>query len=273
MVGTMKIDDSLGQLASTTSAAGVPALEVSDVSMSFAGAGGKEQVKVLDGLSLRVEQGQFVTLIGPSGSGKSTLFHLIGGLVKPTSGDIRIHGQSVIGQTGHVSYMPQQPALFPWRTVEDNVILAKELSGRKKKELRQEAQQWLVNVGLNGYEKAYPHMLSGGMQQRAAFLRALLSPHELMLLDEPFSALDALTRSEMQGWLLAQWEKHRRSVLFVTHSIEEALLLSDVVYVLTARPARVLERIAVPFARPRRQELALEPAFGELKQHIGALLR
>ncbi|MGZ9586366.1 ABC transporter ATP-binding protein [Paenibacillus marinisediminis] len=253
------------------SSSSVAALEVIDVCMSFAGA--KEQVSVLDGLSLRVEQGQFVSIIGPSGSGKSTLFHLVGGLVKPTAGDIRIHGDSVIGQTGHVSYMPQQPALFPWRTVEDNVILAQELTGRSKKELRQEAQAWLANVGLQGYEKAYPHTLSGGMQQRAAFLRALLSPQELMLLDEPFSALDALTRGEMQGWLLAQWEKHRRSVLFVTHSIEEALLLSDVVYVLTARPARVLERVVVPFARPRRQDLTLEPAFSELKQRIGELLR
>lgn len=246
-------------------------LQVEAVSASFADT--KESVHVLDDVTLSVGRGQFVTIIGPSGSGKSTLFHLIGGLMRPTSGDILINGTSVVGQTGHVSYMPQQPALFPWRTIEDNVILAQELAGRSKKELRQEARQWLANVGLAGYERAYPHMLSGGMQQRAAFLRALLSPHELMLLDEPFSALDALTRSEMQHWLLEQWERHRRSVLFVTHSIEEALLLSDTIYVLSNRPAHVLERVQVPFARPRQQALTLDPAFAALKQQVAEMLR
>ncbi|WP_229106567.1 ABC transporter ATP-binding protein [Paenibacillus sp. 1001270B_150601_E10] len=249
------------------------ALQLSEVSKSFSNGQGGTSVHVLDQISLDVKKGEFVSIIGPSGSGKSTLFHLIGGLIKPDQGTISIHDQIVTGETGHVSYMPQQPALFPWRTIQDNVILAQELTGRSKKELRSEAASWLEKAGLKGYENAYPHMLSGGMQQRAAFVRAMMSPHELMLLDEPFSALDALTRSEMQRWLLAQWEEYRRSVLFVTHSIEEALLLSDSIYVLSHRPARVIERVQVPFPRPRREELTRSTEFVELKHHLSSLLK
>ncbi|SMG44655.1 ABC transporter ATP-binding protein [Paenibacillus aquistagni] len=249
------------------------ALRMLDVSKSFSNSKGGSKVHVLDQITLDVKQGEFVSIIGPSGSGKSTLFHLIGGLLRPDQGSIFIHDQLVTGETGHVSYMPQQPALFPWRTIQDNVILARELTGRSKKELRGEAASWLEKAGLQGYEKAYPHMLSGGMQQRAAFVRAMMSPHELMLLDEPFSALDALTRSEMQRWLLAQWEEHRRSVLFVTHSIEEALLLSDSIYVLSHRPASVLKRIEVPFPRPRRDTLTRSADFVELKAQLSSLLQ
>ncbi|MBR2569053.1 MAG: ABC transporter ATP-binding protein [Paenibacillus sp.] len=249
------------------------ALRLLDVSKSFSNSQGGSKVHVLDQITIDVKQGEFVSIIGPSGSGKSTLFHLIGGLLRPDQGSIFIHDQLVTGETGHVSYMPQQPALFPWRTIQDNVILARELTGRSKKELRGEAASWLEKAGLQGYEKAYPHMLSGGMQQRAAFVRAMMSPHELMLLDEPFSALDALTRSEMQRWLLAQWEEHRRSVLFVTHSIEEALLLSDSIYVLSHRPASVLKRIEVPFPRPRRDTLTRSADFVELKAQLSSLLQ
>ena len=246
------------------------ALELKDASMSFAGSTGK--LHVLDNVSLTVQQGEFVSIIGPSGSGKSTLFHLIGGLLRPAAGAIQVNGQDVVGQTGHVSYMPQQPALFPWRTVEDNVILAQEIAGTSKKEAREEARKWLANVGLSGYERAYPHELSGGMQQRVAFLRAMMSPHELMLLDEPFSALDALTRSGMQRWLIELWERHRRSVLFITHSIEEALLLSDSIYVLSNRPAKVLQKVRVPFVRPRTEALASEAEFIRLKRELSELL-
>ncbi|UHA75577.1 ABC transporter ATP-binding protein [Paenibacillus sp. 481] len=248
------------------------ALELSQVSKSFKDAH-RQPLHVLNDVSLTVKQGEFVSIIGPSGSGKSTLFHLIGGLLRPDAGSIHVHGSEVSGQTGHISYMPQQPALFPWRTIEDNVILAQEIAGRAKDEARAEARQWLANVGLRGYEQAYPHTLSGGMQQRVAFLRALMSPQELMLLDEPFSALDALTRSDMQRWLIDLWERNRRSVLFITHSIEEALLLSDTIYVLSNRPARVLERIEVPFARPRTEQLTQEPRFLHMKRDLAELLR
>ena len=169
--------------------------------------------------------------------------------------------------------MPQQPALFPWRTIEENVLLAGEIKGTLEDGAREEARQWLAKIGLSGFEQAYPHMLSGGMQQRAAFLRALLAPQELMLLDEPFSALDALTRGEMQRWLLELWEENRRSVLFITHNIEEALLLSNRIYVFSGRPGSILHMIDVPFPRPRRDEITDTPEFLKLKGQLTQWMR
>jgi len=251
----------------------VPALEVQNVHASFRER--KNKLSVLNGLSLTVEQGEFVAIVGPSGCGKSTLFHIIGGLLKPQTGQVLMNGQNVTGQRGKISYMPQQPALFPWRTIEENVLLGGEVSAHTppKAEALAEARKWLTSVGLGGFEQAYPHMLSGGMQQRAAFLRALLSPQELMLLDEPFSALDALTRSDMQRWLLDIWEQNRRSVLFITHNIEEALLLADRIYVLSNRPATVLHEVHVPFDRPRREEMTEETAFLERKRQISEWMK
>ncbi|QDY85251.1 ABC transporter ATP-binding protein [Paenibacillus polymyxa] len=258
-----------------------PALELDGISLAFREK--RSSLPVLQNISLTVKPGEFVSLIGPSGSGKSTLFHIIGGLLQPQQGRIRMHGRDITGERGHISYMPQQPALFPWRTTLDNILLGQENAPRKdaatgsrsvsERERRKEALQWLEQVGLGKFAKAYPHTLSGGMQQRAAFLRALLSPQELMLLDEPFSALDALTRAEMQQWLLQMWEKNRRSVLFITHSIEEALLLSDRIYVLSARPASVMHVVDVPFPRPRREEIALDPRFMEWKRAMTAWMR
>ncbi|WP_272039754.1 ABC transporter ATP-binding protein [Paenibacillus sp. JJ-100] len=268
----------------STSAAPLPppALDIVNVHVTFKEK--RHQLPVLNGLSLKVEKGEFVAIVGPSGCGKSTLFHLIGGLLKPQDGEVLMNGKRVTGQRGHISYMPQQPALFPWRTIEDNVLLAGEVASSAaftapsalpatRAEALAEARQWLASVGLAGFERAYPHQLSGGMQQRAAFLRALLSPQELMLLDEPFSALDALTRSDMQRWLLDIWEQHRRSVLFITHNIEEALLLADRVYVLSNRPATVLHEVQVPFDRPRRDEVTEEPAFLERKRQIAQWMK
>ncbi|MEK4344688.1 ABC transporter ATP-binding protein [Paenibacillus sp. FSL P4-0184] len=248
-----------------------PALEVSGISKSFTHR--RRETNVLNNVSLKVEQQEFVSIVGPSGCGKSTLFHMIGGLVKPDAGTIRMNGRAVTGQRGEISYMPQQPALFPWRTIEDNVLLAGEIKGALQDGAREEARQWLAKVGLNGFEQAYPHMLSGGMQQRAAFLRALLAPQELMLLDEPFSALDALTRSEMQRWLLELWEENRRSVLFITHNIEEALLLSNRIYVFSGRPGSILHTVDVPFPRPRRDEITDSPDFLKLKRQLSQWMR
>ncbi|XOJ03303.1 ABC transporter ATP-binding protein [Paenibacillus polymyxa] len=261
------------QPANATPALVPPALDVVNVHASFRER--RSRLSVLNGLSLTVEQGEFVAIVGPSGCGKSTLFHIIGGLLKPQEGQVLMNGQNVTGQRGKISYMPQQPALFPWRTIEDNVLLAGEVasSAPPRAEALAEARKWLSSVGLAGFEQAYPHMLSGGMQQRAAFLRALLSPQELMLLDEPFSALDALTRSDMQRWLLDIWEQNRRSVLFITHNIEEALLLADRVYVLSNRPATVLHEVHVPFDRPRREEITEESAFLERKRQIAQWMR
>ncbi|WP_018887179.1 ABC transporter ATP-binding protein [Paenibacillus massiliensis] len=250
------------------------ALQVDRISAGFHSRSG--WLPVIQDLSLTVEPGQFVSIVGPSGSGKSTLFHMIGGLMTPQEGRIFMNGAEVTGERGHISYMPQQPALFPWLTTLDNVLMGQDNAptqrnqdrAKSRAESRAEARRQLTEIGLEAFADAYPHMLSGGMQQRAAFLRALLSPQELMLLDEPFSALDAMTRSDMQSWLLHVWERHRRSVLFITHNIEEALLLSDRVYVLSARPATVLRVVDVPFARPRREEIMQQVEFTQLKQEL-----
>ncbi|GGA07846.1 ABC transporter ATP-binding protein [Paenibacillus marchantiophytorum] len=246
-------------------------LELQGIQHTFAGK--KQRVTVLSDISLHVKEGEFVTIIGPSGSGKSTLFHIIGGLVTPTAGDVWLDGAKVTGIKGLISYMPQQPALFPWRTIEANVALAQEVAGVPRQDAVAKAREWLPKVGLAGYEQELPHVLSGGMQQRVSFLRALLSPQEVMCLDEPFGSLDALTRQDMQAWLLNIWEKNRRSILFVTHSIEEALFLSDRIYVISNKPAEILEELVVPFARPRQEEVNLEPAFHKLRKHIQSLLR
>ncbi len=248
-----------------------PRLHLSDVHVSFPTARG--DLHVLDGLSLTVEPGEFVSIIGPSGSGKSTLLHVVGGLVVPQAGTVVLDEVTITGTRGHISHMPQQPALFPWRSVLDNVLLAQEITGTRTTASAREARGWLDRIGLGQFADAYPHTLSGGMQQRVAFLRALLSPRPFMCLDEPFSALDALTRADMQRWLLHLWEETRRSVLFITHNIEEALLLSDTVYVLSARPARVLHRLDVPFARPRDPEVVDSAEFVHHRRELALLLR
>ncbi|MBB6675504.1 ABC transporter ATP-binding protein [Cohnella nanjingensis] len=227
---------------------------------------------VLDGISLTVGEGEFVTLLGPSGSGKSTLFRLIGGVERPDEGRISIGGKETTGRRGQISYMPQQASLFPWLSVAANISSALVTAGIERRRAAALAEEWLERIGLGDVAGAYPHVLSGGMQQRVSFLRALLMPRGVMCLDEPFAALDALTRAEMQTWLLRLWEEERRSVLFVTHSIEEALTLSDRIYVLSPAPARVLREIEVPFARPRRADVWTEPDFVELKQEVLGLL-
>ncbi len=234
-------------------------LEIKTIEKSF------QENFVLNNLSLQVNDGEFVSILGPSGSGKSTLFHLIGGLYHPDRGDILLDGQSIIGKRGSISYMPQTPSLFPWRTVLENVLLGQELKGKKNKE---EAINMMERVGLKGFENAFPHQLSGGMKQRAAFVRAMLSPQTFLCLDEPFSALDEFTRLDMQKWLLSIWEEDRSSVLFVTHNIEEALFLSDRILVLSKRPATVQKEFHVPFSRPRKEEILLTEEFLQWKTKI-----
>jgi ABC-type nitrate/sulfonate/bicarbonate transport system ATPase subunit len=249
-----------------------PKLELRNIGKTFSNPGA--ETFVLKELSLHVKEGDFVSIIGPSGSGKSTVFHIIGGLLRPDQGDILLDGQDITGKRGHISYMPQQHSLLPWRTVLENTILAVEVSGVTSKRLaREQAEEWLAKVGLQGYESAYPDVLSGGMQQRVGFLRALLSPQEVMCLDEPFGALDALTRMDMQRWLLGIWEQTRKSVLFVTHSIEEALFLSDRIYVFSDKPTRVLEEIVVPYTRPRREEIVQDAKFVHLRAYIYSLMK
>lgn len=220
---------------------------------------------VLKNIDLHVKDREFVAILGPSGSGKSTLFQLIGGIIKPEQGTITLNNEVINGKKGLVSYMPQQPSLFPWRTVLENVVLATELTGKPNVE---EAKQWLEKVGLADFENSYPIELSGGMKQRVSFIRALLSKQSLLCLDEPFSALDEFTRLKMQKWLLSVWEENRKSVLFITHSIEEALFIADRIYVLSKRPATVKAEITVPFSRPRNESLLETTEFFNLKQQI-----
>jgi ABC-type nitrate/sulfonate/bicarbonate transport system ATPase subunit len=234
---------------------------------------GGETVKVLADVSLSIGAAEFVSIVGPSGSGKSTLFHIVGGLERPDRGHVIMDGRDVTGARGLISYMPQQSALFPWRTVAENAAVALEVAGVPRREALRRATAGLAKVGLSGYEAAYPHQLSGGMQQRASFLRALLAPQELMCLDEPFGSLDALTRLSMQLWLLAQWEESRRSVALVTHSIEEALFLSDRVYVLSNKPTTVLREIVVPFARPRSEDVLTDPLLAQLRREIYTIMK
>jgi ABC-type nitrate/sulfonate/bicarbonate transport system ATPase subunit len=250
-----------------------PLLELSEVRKAFPAAGQGPAVEVLAGVSLQVGHDEFVAILGPSGSGKTTLFRLIGGLLPADAGEIRLGGENIAGQRGRIGYMPQQPSLLPWRTVLGNVMLAAEVAGIRREKAEPQAREWLARAGLAGYERAYPDELSGGMQQRVSFVRALLGPQPLLCLDEPFGALDALTRLEMQLWLGSMWRESGRAVLLVTHSIDEALLLADRVYVLSEKPTRVLEQVTVPWQRPRSEAVMAEPEFVRLRQYLYGVMR
>jgi ABC-type nitrate/sulfonate/bicarbonate transport system ATPase subunit len=222
-------------------------------------------VLALEDVSLAITPGEFITVIGPSGSGKSTLFNLIVGLLEPDSGEIIIRGRSTTARerTGLISYMPQRDLLLPWRTVIDNAILPLEVQGVPGSQARARAHKLLPLFGLQEFAAAYPSELSGGMRQRAALLRTILADRSTILLDEPFGALDALTRRELQDWLLRLWQQFRQTIIFVTHDVEEALYLADRVIVLSARPGRVNIALDVNLPRPRTRSMITRPAFGE----------
>lgn len=226
-----------------------PCLEVIHVSKEFRDGG--PPVRALDDVSFVAYPGEFITLIGPSGSGKSTLFNLITGLTQPDSGEIRLDCGIAERRAGRVGYMPQRDLLLPWRTVLNNVILGPELDGRSRREARRAAREMLPLFGLDGFENAFPDTLSGGMRQRAALLRTFLTGRDVLLLDEPFGALDALTRRELQLWLLDVWGRFKKTILFITHDVEEAVFLADRVLVLSARPGRIVRELRVTLPRPR----------------------
>lgn len=241
-------------------------LSLQRVSKTF---NGERPVQALAEISFEIRQGEFVSLIGQSGSGKSTLCNLIAGLLTPDSGEIRLNGQLINGQTGHVGYMPQRDLLMPWRTVLQNVILGAEIARQPLEQARERARALLPLFGLEGFADAHPRQLSGGMRQRAALLRTILMERPLLLLDEPFGALDALTRREMQNWLLTVWAQLQPTVLFVTHDVREAALLSDRILVLSARPGRLIADVPIALPRPRRES---DEAFLRLQaQLLGAL--
>jgi NitT/TauT family transport system ATP-binding protein len=208
-------------------------------------------VRALDSVDLNIEQGEFVTLVGPSGCGKSSLLTLISGLAAPADGRILINGREVDGTDREVGFITQQDNLFPWRTLVDNVALPLELAGSPAGERRREAQRWIKRVGLEGFEQAYPHQLSGGMRQRANIIRTLIYEPPLILMDEPFGPLDAQTRLSLQALLLSIWENKRSTVLFVTHDLTEAIGLADRVVLMSARPGRIVRADRVTIPRPR----------------------
>ncbi len=243
-----------------------PAVEVRHLSKRYRVDG--HVVQALADVSLTACAGEFVSVVGPSGSGKTTLFNLICGLSRPDSGEMLLDGRPVQGRRGLVAYMPQKDVLLPWRTVLDNVLLGSEVDGRPKDRAREEALELMPSFGLGGFEHRYPHELSGGMRQRAALLRTYLFHRDVLLLDEPFGALDALTRRQLQMWLLSVWEEHRKTILFVTHDVAEAAFLSDRVYVLTSRPARVSEVVTVDLPRPRTADLLADPALAAVEARL-----
>jgi ABC-type nitrate/sulfonate/bicarbonate transport system ATPase subunit len=230
-------------------------------------------VEVLDGVDFNVDEGEFVSLIGPSGCGKTTLLNCIAGLDEPDSGSIEMEGLAASRRLGRVGFMPQKDLLLPWRTVLDNAILGLELMGQPRVEARRRALALTETFGLGGFEDQYPSALSGGMRQRAAFLRTLLVDQDLVLLDEPFGALDAFTRGQMQEWLLSLWGSLGKTIVLVTHDVEEAVLLSDRVYVLTPRPAQVKLVLDIGLPRPRHYQMVTDGAFVSLKAKLLAALR
>jgi len=245
-------------------------LRLDQVSMSFQTPAGPFQA--LAPVTLSIPSGRFVSLIGPSGCGKSTIFNIVAGLLQPSGGRVLIDDADATGTIGRVGYMLQKDLLLPWRTVLDNVILGMEIQGMPLRDARQRALPLLRRYGLSGFEHAYPSALSGGMRQRAALLRTLLFDTDVILLDEPFGALDAQTKQHMQEWLLQLWGDFGKTVVFVTHDVEEAIYLSDEVFVMATRPGRVVETIQIPIERPRPRAITLSRQFVDIKERCMQLL-
>lgn len=247
-------------------------LAVDSLSKTFtsnARRGSSSGVEAVVDLTFEVKAGEFLTIIGPSGCGKSTLLRLLAGLVQPDRGQILLQGQplpNASDRQGRFGYMPQRDTLLPWRTVLDNVILGAELAGGSRDEARAEARQLLPLFGLDGFENAWPSALSGGMRQRAALLRTFLAGYDILLLDEPFGALDALTRRVLQQWLLEVRTQFSKTILFITHDIDEALLLGDRLLVFSPRPGRITADLAIGLPHPRDEGTSLSADFLALKR-------
>jgi NitT/TauT family transport system ATP-binding protein len=248
-------------------------IRLEDVTRSFETQTG-DTVLALERISLGVDRGTFLALLGPSGCGKSTLLKLTSGLMPLTSGSIHINETLISEPFSDTGFVFQQPVLLPWRTVLGNVMLSIEMLGRDPRKYHDEALSLLRLAGLAGFENKFPRELSGGMQQRVSICRALIHQPALLLMDEPFGALDALTREEMSFALLRIWEERRTTILFVTHSIPEAVLLADTVVVMTARPGRIAAVIEIELPRPRTLDMEFDPAFKahatEIRRLIGA---
>ncbi len=238
----------------------MPCVKICDISKSM------DQLFTLDNISFTVDNHEFAVILGTSGCGKSTLLNIIAGLIPPDQGRIEIDGEDWTGRTGRISYMQQKSLLLPHKDILNNVAIPLLLKGMAKKNAHEIARLHLKDFGLEGFENYYPQQLSGGMRQRAALLRTYLFTSDIMLFDEPFAGLDAITRRKMQLWLKDLWQNNKPSVIFVTHDIDEALLLADTIYVLSPRPAKVQLKIKVPSLEENRQEAEI------IKQRILSLL-
>ncbi|WP_439572092.1 ABC transporter ATP-binding protein [Phreatobacter sp.] len=227
----------------------------------------------LEGLDFRVGDGEFVSVLGPSGCGKSTLLKLASGLILPTAGSLTLDGERITGPRPDAGIVFQQPTLLPWRRVIDNVLVPIRAMGRNVRDYRDKAQALIELVGLAGFENHYPHELSGGMQQRVGIARGLVHDPAMLLMDEPFAALDAMTRETMMDEIQRIWARTRKSVLFITHSIPEAVYLSDRVLVMSPRPGRVIEEVAVDLPRPRTMATLDDRRFVALASHLRAQFR
>ena len=258
----------------TTPADAVGGVELTGVTKRFVTPTGAAMTAIRD-VDLTVEPGQFCAIVGPTGCGKSTTLTLAAGLEMPSAGSVRVSGQPVQGITKGASFVFQNDALLPWKPVEDNVALGPIFRGASKREALQKARDWLRVVGLTGFERHYPHQLSGGMRKRVSLAAALINQPSILLMDEPFSALDVQTRAIMSNELLALWDKSRPSVMFVTHDLEEAIALADKVVVMTAGPGTVKATFEVDLPRPRGavQEIRFQPRFLELYEQIWQSLR
>jgi NitT/TauT family transport system ATP-binding protein len=225
-------------------------------------------LKALDDVSLQVDRGEFVCVVGPSGCGKSTLLRVLSGLLLPTGGRVYLRGEPLGGPCGDIGIVFQKANLMPWRTVSQNIALPLEVQGLDGAQARQQTADLIRLVGLEGFERNYPHELSGGMAQRVAIARALIHDPEILLLDEPFGSLDALTRERMNVELLRIWQARRKTVIMVTHNIQEAIFLADRVVVVTPRPGQITANLPVVLPRPRSQDVIYADAFTELARRI-----
>ena len=237
-------------------------LSVEQVSKSF------DNKTVIENISLTLGEREIVCLLGVSGGGKTTLFNIIAGLSRPDSGKVLLDGRDITGTAGSVSYMLQKDLLLPFRSVLDNVALPLELQGIPRKQARQQAEQYFAQFGLDGTQQSYPAQLSGGMRQRAALLRTYLFSRKIALLDEPFSALDAITKSEIHRWYLDIMQRIELSTLFITHDIDEAILLSDRIYILSGKPGRITSEFVIEEPKPRSRDFTLTPRFLEYKKSL-----
>ena len=240
----------------------MPVLEVKGVSKSFDGE------EIIRNISLELKEGEIVSLLGVSGGGKTTLFNIIAGLSTPDAGNIYLEGQEITGKPGNISYMLQKDLLLPYRTLVDNVALPLTIRGMKKSEAREKAAGYFEEFGLEGAQKKYPAEISGGMKQRAALLRTYLFSEKVALLDEPFSALDMLTKASVHEWYLEVMEKIKLSTLFITHDIDEAILLSDRIYLLTGKPGSITKEIVIKEPKPRKKDFNLSENFLQYKREI-----